>query len=55
MTRPTKPRSNSGKFVILPDGRKLPKPPSGGQFSKPQIRRAVRRAAETQRNQPRTG
>jgi len=47
--------SSSGRFVTLRDGRKLPKPPSGGQFSKVQIRKAVQAAAATQRAKAKTG
>lgn len=47
--------SSSGRFVTLSDGRKLPKPPSGGKFTKVQIRRAVQSAAATQNAKAKTG
>lgn len=48
-------RTSSGSFVTLNDGRKLSKPPSGGKFSKIQIRKAVRSANTTQRAKTKTG
>lgn len=47
--------SSSGRFVTLNDGRKLPKPPSGGKFSKVQIRKAVQSAGASQRAKTKTG
>lgn len=39
-------RSKSGRFVVLADGRKIVEPPSGGNFSKREIRAAVAKARE---------
>ena len=46
--------TSSGSFVKLRDGRKLPNPPSGGKFTKVEIRKAVQSAA-TQRAKAKTG
>lgn len=37
-------KASTGRFVTLKDGRKLASPPSGGKFTKVEIRKAVKTA-----------
>jgi hypothetical protein len=42
--------ATSGQFVVLKDGRKLVAPPSGGEFKKSEIRRAVTTVVQERRS-----
>ena len=43
-SKKTNRKARSGQFVALKDGRKVYSPPSGGKFSKREIRTAVQAA-----------
>lgn len=48
-------RGGAGKTVTLSDGRKLSVPPSGGNFSKREIRKAVQSALSQKSRKAKTG
>jgi len=54
-TKTSPARSSSAKTVTLNDGRKLSVPPSGGNFSKTEIRKAVRSALAQKPRKAKTG